>query len=1032
MMMRREYPELLPEALRPQARRLAALVRDPSEFLWAIRNEPRFNTAFKSTPGGAVAYHAPCHLRAQGVGFKGRDLLRKIPGVVPKMTMECCGHDGTYAMKVEGFEQLDQGRPEGLRRHEGGRRRGLGDRLPARRAAVPAARGPQAAAPDVDPGPRLPRGRLREEGRGAGRRGRGGAEGRRGAMKTVERSEILDYATYEERRAAIRDAAMQAKDERRVHVGRYLTFLFENRETIRYQIQEMMRAERMVREADIAHEIETYNELLGGGGELGCTLLIEIDDPAERAVKLGRWLGLPAAALREARGRDEGPRAVRRASGRRRAALLGAVPEVPGRWPRPGRRSAATSTTPMSAARRRFRPPSGPPWRRTCPVSRIPFRIRTCALAAARSEREKQESDSRGREMLSDVTDRTEDGSADPGPLFRALRDAAEHERSGRLQLVSARELRQLRFLEGAIADASSDVPGERLGDVLVRHGLLSQADLDGAVEVVLRERKRLGPVLAEKGLLDEVRIREAIGLHVREIVSAALGRAGLKVAFEELPEDEVETDFECPLSPAQLILDASRRVGLEHVTRAIAADGRVLVVTTDERSRAARGVTLTPADGFILSQVDGTLRAADLAGVVPLPREEFERSLFGLISIGLVGFMEPRAPAPPRARRKPAPASDAVPPAPPPAGSRAPTAPTSPPAPPPTAPSADAPTAQASTTPPAGSPAPARPAPRSSQELRQCILEAHRGLERTHYEVLGIGQDASGAEVRGAYARLMRTFHPDALRGPGLDDVEAQREAVCLRAGEAYEVLRNDEARAAYDNNLKLWRRKVPAPPPLPPAPASAPPPAAVPSAASPSPSRASAPAAPAVPVDAGAAAAPAGGSAPTAAPATHAGPAGAHAGAAASPAATPTAEARAADDAEAQIAAIAAAETLVEDGEFWDAIQKLEPLLPRLSGSRRARARMALAEAYARNPKWRRRAEEALRLAIEDSPRDTEPRLRLASLYVELGLPARAAALCRAVLEIDPRNAAAREALGDGHEAPAGSAIKKLLNRR
>jgi Fe-S oxidoreductase len=104
MMMRREYPELLPEALRPEARKLAELVRDPSELLWEIRNEPRFNTAFKSTPGGPVAYHAPCHLRAQGIGFKGRDLLRKIPGVVPKMTMECCGHDGTYAMKVEGFE----------------------------------------------------------------------------------------------------------------------------------------------------------------------------------------------------------------------------------------------------------------------------------------------------------------------------------------------------------------------------------------------------------------------------------------------------------------------------------------------------------------------------------------------------------------------------------------------------------------------------------------------------------------------------------------------------------------------------------------------------------------------------------------------------------------------------------------------------------------------------------------------------------------------------------------------------------------
>jgi glycerol-3-phosphate dehydrogenase subunit C len=105
MMMRNEYPELLPAAERPLAQRLAALVRDPSELLWEIRNEPRFDKHFLSSPGGAVAYHAPCHLRAQRVGFKGRDLLRKIPGVQPKLTMECCGHDGTHAMKVEGFAQ---------------------------------------------------------------------------------------------------------------------------------------------------------------------------------------------------------------------------------------------------------------------------------------------------------------------------------------------------------------------------------------------------------------------------------------------------------------------------------------------------------------------------------------------------------------------------------------------------------------------------------------------------------------------------------------------------------------------------------------------------------------------------------------------------------------------------------------------------------------------------------------------------------------------------------------------------------------
>jgi Fe-S oxidoreductase len=104
MMMRREYPELLEGEQRRQAERLSAAVRDCGEYLWSIRNEPRFNTNFRSTPGPKVAYHAPCHLRAQGIGFKGRDLLRKIPGVVPSTVMECCGHDGTYAMKVESFE----------------------------------------------------------------------------------------------------------------------------------------------------------------------------------------------------------------------------------------------------------------------------------------------------------------------------------------------------------------------------------------------------------------------------------------------------------------------------------------------------------------------------------------------------------------------------------------------------------------------------------------------------------------------------------------------------------------------------------------------------------------------------------------------------------------------------------------------------------------------------------------------------------------------------------------------------------------
>lgn len=112
-------------------------------------------------------------------------------------------------------------------------------------------------------------------------------------MKPVERSEIIDYVTYEEERDALRTRVMADKAARRVHIGEYLTLLFENHLTIQYQIQEMVRTERMVKEADINHEIDTYNELLGGKGELGCTLMIEIEDPAVRKDKLAQWWRLP-------------------------------------------------------------------------------------------------------------------------------------------------------------------------------------------------------------------------------------------------------------------------------------------------------------------------------------------------------------------------------------------------------------------------------------------------------------------------------------------------------------------------------------------------------------------------------------------------------------------------------------------------------------------------------------------------------------------------------------------------------------------
>ena len=111
-------------------------------------------------------------------------------------------------------------------------------------------------------------------------------------MKPVERSELLDYVTYGEQRDAIRGSALHAKSVRRVLVGEHFTFLFENRETVLYQVQEMTRIEHIVKEEEIQHELDTYNELIHPAGTVGCTLMVGIDDEQLRDQKLQEWMGL--------------------------------------------------------------------------------------------------------------------------------------------------------------------------------------------------------------------------------------------------------------------------------------------------------------------------------------------------------------------------------------------------------------------------------------------------------------------------------------------------------------------------------------------------------------------------------------------------------------------------------------------------------------------------------------------------------------------------------------------------------------------
>lgn len=111
-------------------------------------------------------------------------------------------------------------------------------------------------------------------------------------MKALTADELIEYADYERRREEVRRRVIALKQTRRISVGPKITLVFENRETIQFQIQEMIRAERIVLPAKIQEELDVYNALLPGPGELSVTLFIEITNSSDVKRELDAFQGI--------------------------------------------------------------------------------------------------------------------------------------------------------------------------------------------------------------------------------------------------------------------------------------------------------------------------------------------------------------------------------------------------------------------------------------------------------------------------------------------------------------------------------------------------------------------------------------------------------------------------------------------------------------------------------------------------------------------------------------------------------------------
>jgi tetratricopeptide (TPR) repeat protein len=566
------------------------------------------------------------------------------------------------------------------------------------------------------------------------------------------------------------------------------------------------------------------------------------------------------------------------------------------------------------------------------------------------------------------------------------LREIYVGRRSGTLNLVRREERQSLRFGHGHIVNAHTNVVEERLGEVLVRRGVLSEADLARATEVVVRDGRRLGEVLVEMGLIDASGLEDAVALHVHEMLTRVFAWSEGSYEFVEDPEGESPGEgpgeLTLKLSMGELILESVQAVKDPDVVRYSLGDmDRVLVPSTDPLLRF-QTLTLSPADGFVLSRVDGATSAREIEQMIPLPAEQTQKSLLALLSTGIVEYADvrrPREPSPPAhpASEPPRAARAAAPPEPPPPG------PTPPPEPKP-APERTAPPPPVPAAPSAPAPAPGSTDDEAAERRRE-ILEAWEGLKtRNHFEVLGLERSAGETEVKEAYFRLAKRFHPDVHHGDSLRDLREELEAVFIKLGEAYDTLRDQEKRRQYEERLGrpkprafVGARGTP-----------------VASAEGPPPAGASEPEAPPPPVD-------------------------------------PEEQAQLAEE------AIREATKLFEQEKYWDAIQLLEPALEAARGKARLRGRLILAQARAKNPRWAKEAESVLLAATREDPQAVDAWALLAELYAQKGMRTRAVTMYRKVLELkgDHENAArylAANAPGPESPPEEGTGLLSRLFRR
>jgi tetratricopeptide (TPR) repeat protein len=230
-------------------------------------------------------------------------------------------------------------------------------------------------------------------------------------------------------------------------------------------------------------------------------------------------------------------------------------------------------------------------------------------------------------------------GQLSPWTLPTLVRELRGERRTGLLSFELGEAKRALRFRDGQVIAAFTNVESEKLPARLLALGLLTETDLQQALTIMRRDAKALAEVLEDRAFVDRAGLQRAVTEQARDILARAFASdQGTYVFHDQAAPAGEESGLD--IVTEDLILDVVREIVDPSVVRyALGETDRTLVLS---RGLKLERLRLTTADGYFLSRVDGTLSGREVMEMLPLGSDEAQRTLLGLLCAGIVELQGP------------------------------------------------------------------------------------------------------------------------------------------------------------------------------------------------------------------------------------------------------------------------------------------------------------------------------------------------------------------------------------------------------